>query len=208
MALYDSENNRLLDVNGNVLLARSVSFLGTDEIKKIYVGENEVQKVYIGTTLVYEKPIVIPQLQAPVISLSGDTLSIEEVENAEYYDIYVDGVLKESIDVRPNYSVTFNFTDSQAGSKDSIKIYDGRNDNGTLLFESSGQVSTPSASVTCRTGYLFVGISGDNASLKNIVTSENISIETDSYLPEEFDDWTLFKVEGNGTITATLDWSD
>ena len=39
----------------------------------------------------------IPQLATPTISLSGDTLSIEEVENAEYYDIYVDGVLEESV---------------------------------------------------------------------------------------------------------------
>ena len=38
-------------------------------------------------------------LEAPVISLSGDTLSIEEVANAEYYDIYVNGVYAYSIDV-------------------------------------------------------------------------------------------------------------
>lgn len=44
----------------------------------------------------------LPQLLAPTISLSGDILSIEEVENAEYYDIYVDGVLEESIDAGGN----------------------------------------------------------------------------------------------------------
>ena len=38
-----------------------------------------------------------PQLATPTISLSDSILSIEEVENAEYYDIYVDGVLEESV---------------------------------------------------------------------------------------------------------------
>ena len=52
-----------------------------------------------------------PQLATPTISLDNDNLVIEEVPNAQYYDIYVDGVLKESIDVRPvfnNISLTIS----------------------------------------------------------------------------------------------------
>lgn len=55
----------------------------------------------------------LPQLATPTISLDGDNLVIEEVENAEYYDIYVDGVLEESIDVRPPQIISFSVTLSE-----------------------------------------------------------------------------------------------
>lgn len=38
-----------------------------------------------------------PQLEAPTISLSGNTLTISAIANAEYYDIYVDTILNTSI---------------------------------------------------------------------------------------------------------------
>ena len=48
--------------------------------------------------LLLEKLMVtMPQLDAPTISLSSDTLSIEEVEDAEYYDIYDGDTLVESV---------------------------------------------------------------------------------------------------------------
>ena len=107
-------------------------------------------------------------------------------------------------------TVVFSFEDSQTGSKDYIKIYDGQDDTGTLLFESEGQVATPSPTLTCTTGYLFVGIHGAVASIKNITLSENITLVVDSLPPEDFDgdDWIVLKVDGNGTVSAVLDWSD
>ena len=41
----------------------------------------------------------LTQLAAPSISLSGDTLTIENVDNATSYDVYVDGVLKTNVPV-------------------------------------------------------------------------------------------------------------
>lgn len=38
-------------------------------------------------------------LSTPSISLSGDTLTIENVDNATSYDVYVDGELKTNISV-------------------------------------------------------------------------------------------------------------
>lgn len=75
-------------------------YKGNTKIVKLYLGNTEIVKRYKGTTLIYEST---PQLATPTISLSDDTLSIEEVENAEYYDIYVDGVLEESVP-----AVTYN----------------------------------------------------------------------------------------------------
>ena len=61
--------------------------------------------------LLLEKLMVsMPQLATPTISLSNDTLSIEEVENAEYYDIYVDGVLEESVPVVEPTPTLISFT--------------------------------------------------------------------------------------------------
>ena len=53
-----------------------------------------------------------PQLATPVISLNNDNLIIEEVENAEYYDIYVDGVLEHTIDNRPITLISFTIEDN------------------------------------------------------------------------------------------------
>ena len=50
----------------------------------------------VSITVVCE-PSVTPQLATPTILLDGNTLSIEEITNAEYYDIYVDDTLEESI---------------------------------------------------------------------------------------------------------------
>lgn len=41
----------------------------------------------------------LAQLSTPSISLSGDTLTIENVDNATSYDVYVDGVLKTNVPV-------------------------------------------------------------------------------------------------------------
>lgn len=41
----------------------------------------------------------ITALATPSISLSGDTLTIENVDNATSYDVYVDGALKTNIPV-------------------------------------------------------------------------------------------------------------
>lgn len=54
--------------------------------------------------------VSMPQLATPTISLSEDTLSIEEVENAEYYDIYVDGVLEESVPAVEPVATLISFT--------------------------------------------------------------------------------------------------
>ena len=128
MALYDSENNRLLDTNDNVLHARATFTVGTREVKKIYVGENEVKAIYIGDNLVYEKEpeIVVPQLDAPAISLDNDNLVIEEVENAEYYDIYVDGVLEESVPAVNSFSNIFIVGAGYNWERSSYKVNDGQ----------------------------------------------------------------------------------
>ena len=128
MALYDSENNRLLDTNDNVLVARSSFTIGTQTANKVFVGENEVKAIYIGNNLVYEKIETLPQLATPVISLSDDILSIEEVENAEYYDIYVDGVLEESVDVRGYKEVTVHSEVART-----LTLYDGQDNTGISL---------------------------------------------------------------------------
>lgn len=72
--------------------------IGNLPLSKVFLGNQEAEKIYLGDVLVYSKSVV-PQLSAPVISLDNDTLTIEEVENAEYYDIYVDGVLADAIQI-------------------------------------------------------------------------------------------------------------
>ena len=68
--------------------------IGSSSISKIYVGTSEVQKIFYGATEVYSSA---SQLAAPTISLSSNDLIINEVANAQDYDIYVDGVKKDTV---------------------------------------------------------------------------------------------------------------
>lgn len=84
-------------------------FLGNLSIQKILWGTLPVSKIFLGNIEIYTSGPT--QLDAPTISLSGDTLSIEEVENAEYYDIYVDGVLEESVSAEELVNLTIEWYD-------------------------------------------------------------------------------------------------
>lgn len=112
----------------------------------------------------------------------------------------------------PPKVVTFNFTDIQVYEKNYIKIFDGKNTDGTLVFSSSGNVSTPSTSITCTSGFLYIVMSGTIASFSFINMIGGVSfIEADEPIGEDYqyaDDWTCLKVIGNAIIDAELDWED
>jgi len=111
--------------------------IGNLPLDKVFLENQEVSAIYLGDVLVYSKSVV-PQLNAPVISLDNDNLVIEEVENAEYYDIYVDDVLEDSIDVRGFKEVTV-YNDGCG----TLTLYDGEDNTGTSLGTiSDGETKT------------------------------------------------------------------
>lgn len=61
------------------------------EVKAVTYGGKEVNKVVYGGVTVWEK---IQKLATPTIAIDGDTLKITDVENAQRYKIYANGVLK------------------------------------------------------------------------------------------------------------------
>lgn len=83
--------------NTNYSLPSSITVSGASYTYNSTTGVIVLTNPTANVTISAECVAILPQLATPTISLSNDTLSIEEVENAEYYDIYVDGVLKESI---------------------------------------------------------------------------------------------------------------
>ena len=146
-----------------------------------------------------------PQLATPTISLSEDTLSIEEVENAEYYDIYVNGVLEESVPaVDPvSYLVSFTIEQQMPSAKEYLRIYDGQDNTGTLLYESTSTASeTLTPTITCTTGYLYLVAEGSIIDVHVATVSSGITVinETSSS--------TVYKVETNGTISGYVDYQD
>ena len=146
-----------------------------------------------------------PQLATPTISLSGDILSIEEVENAEYYDIYVDGVLEESVPaVDPvSYSVSFTIEQQMPSAKEYLRIYDGQDDTGTLLYESTSTASeTLTPTVVCTTGYLYLVAEGSIIDVHVATVSNGITVIN------ETSNSTVYKVEADGTISGYVDYQD
>ncbi len=61
------------------------------EVKAVTYGGKEVNKVVYSGVTVWEK---IQKLATPTIAIDGDTLKITDVENAQRYKIYANGVLK------------------------------------------------------------------------------------------------------------------
>ena len=183
--------------------------IGTLDIDKIYLGTAEIDRVYFGTSLIYQDTI---QLDTPTISLSGDILSIQEVENAEYYDIYVDGVLEESVPAVSGYEVTVTALEQNSGShRTSFKIYDGQDTTGTLLFSDTNagtEVPFP-ITVTCLSGHLYIVLENDDYGWFNN------SSTTGSITPTTFDNGIagvcsiLFTVASDGIINfGYIDWWD
>jgi len=93
--------------------------IGNLALSKAYLGEQEIDKIYLGDTLLYSS---MPQLATPTISFIYPNIVIEEVENAEYYDIYVDGVLEETIDLT-GFSVTFVKSDEYGHGSETTIVY-------------------------------------------------------------------------------------
>lgn len=118
-SLYSINNNLVIWNNGTILQYNGVDVLPTDYIHtaayttranepttgtinklrlgsktpiKYYLGSKELFKMYLGNKIVYQKQL-IPQLTAPQnLSVENTTLSFDEVENAEEYEVFVDNV--------------------------------------------------------------------------------------------------------------------
>ena len=123
--------------------------------------------------LLLEKLMVtMPQLDTPTISLSGDTLSIEEVEDAEYYDIYDGDTLVESVPAVSGYTV-FNWGTFNNGN---TPVCEYSLDNGTtwnsitdFTQSGSGTVATNVTQIKFRLNRAF---DSDSDSSFNLECSE------------------------------------
>lgn len=130
--LYSINNSKVIWKNGGILQYNGVDVLPTDLInadsayttrasepttgknnlrlgsitpKGYYLGTEKVIKMYLGSTLIYELSS-LPQLATPQnVSVEDTTLSFDEVENAEEYEVFVDNVSIGSY-TKPSYILT------------------------------------------------------------------------------------------------------
>ena len=133
--------------------------IGNLPLSKVFLGNQEAEKIYLGDVLVYSKSVV-PQLEAPTISLSNSTLTIEEVENAEYYDIYVDGVLKESVPAVSGFDVVL-----YGDNGDNEAVYVQINDDPTWYYAT---IAPPLSNTP--------GFNGIGTNIPNVIDNGNGSI--------------------------------
>lgn len=86
-------------------------YMGNSHPSSVYWGETEIYKIYFGETLVYEKLAPLPQLATPQnVSVENTTLSFDEVENAEEYEVFVDNVSIGSYQVSNGETWVLNST--------------------------------------------------------------------------------------------------
>ena len=108
-------------------------------------------------------------------------------------------------------SATITITIAQELStnrKDYIKIYDGENSTGTLLFESTGQVSTPNpGTLTITTGKMYFDIQPSIGMLwTKYTTTGNITPSSDDSFDNPYQK--VFTVSGECSMSLTIDWDD
>lgn len=131
--------------------------IGNLPIDKAYFGNLPIDKIFYGNVEVYSS---MPQLATPTISLSEDILSIEEVENAEYYDIYVDGVLEESVPAVSGFEVTL-----YGDNGDNETVYVQINDDPTWYYAT---IAPPLSNTP--------GFFGAGTNIPNVIDNGNGSI--------------------------------
>ena len=93
---------------------------GSSPISKVYWGNSEVSKIYYGDTEIYSAQ---EQLAAPTLSLSGDTLMItDNSEQAESFDLYVDGVYAANVPTQSGYTVNVSMVWGDIGDDYAGKV--------------------------------------------------------------------------------------
>ncbi len=101
--------------------------IGSSSLGKAYFGSTEIAKIiYNGVTL-YESA---EKLDTPTnVSVSGTEITFDEVENAESYDILVDGNSIGEYTPQSGYTVTI--TDNRWDAP--VDVYDGADNTGVYL---------------------------------------------------------------------------
>ena len=65
--------------------------IGSLPLKTLFIGLTEIDKIYIGSVLIWQNKI---KLDTPTnVSISGNTISFDEVENATSYAVYAGDIL-------------------------------------------------------------------------------------------------------------------
>lgn len=94
------------------------------------------------------------------------------------------------------YMVTMNFNESGLSDKSYVRVYDGQDTSGALLFEDTTTSATPTQTLKCRSGYLYVSADGYETYISTSVTSGSITTDSSG----------LFIVSGNGEVLVDIDY--
>lgn len=135
----------------------------------------------------------------PIESISFGNLPIEKVyigENLVYQ------VGEPTPPTPSGYEVTFTFNEHDIYAKYGVYIYDGTDDTGTLLFsDTNAGTATPTTTVTCTSGHLYIYASGAAGSFLQM-SPDSVSGGVTS------DGNDTFTVIGDGTVTMSIYYDD
>ncbi len=209
--LYSINNSKVIWKNGGILQYNGVDVLPTDLInadsayttraseptigknnlrlgsitpKGYYLGTKKVIKMYLGSTLIYELSS-LPQLSTPQnVVVEDTTLSFDEVENAEEYEVFVDNVSIGSYQVSKGETWLLN---SDISSAEDISV-------SNLSFVSNSQNFT---SIICTTGKGGANLSYNQTGVF-VSTWENEAYRTITFDSPVTDSTLLTWLQANG----------
>lgn len=126
---------------------------GSQSISEIYYEGRRVDKLYYGDSLLYADK---PQLATPQnVSMSGTTVTFDEVENAEMYELFVDGHSIGTHVPVSGYQVRIS-GDWYEGGDGGVTVYDGIDGNAKLLATIPDDSQPFDFTVSVASGYLFI----------------------------------------------------
>lgn len=179
---------------------------GTKRVEDQYVGAVTAEDEVVG-----EDYILVENMQTlstPEIEIDGTTLNIYDEEGlATEYDILVDGVVKDTVEIPQGYTVDFSaLTFNGRGDNCTLTIYDGQDANGIVVYQKTTSDTTfdQLTSYQFTSGYFYITWESGKASGFNDVTATGGATITSRSTSAADLTYATGTISGDGAISGLL----
>lgn len=178
-------------------------------------NNNAYKTIYItGGSDVEFLELIAWLMQNATLQVSGGSISLGTLPIAQMFlgsdevsKVFLgEDLVYEKTPTPSGYEVTISFGESHYGYKDYIRIYDGTDDTGVLLYEDTTESATPTQTIICSSGNIYVTFGGPFVVFGTITPSSNIT--TEGYEDAVTEAWVLFNVAGDGTISIHVNYDE
>jgi len=188
---------------------KSVKITGSETL----IADLEVASGDTVTPCISEEPFITPSEIYKYFSIDSSKVqtdsAIRDEDGNRIDTIYakkdeLSNITSIDVSIEEGFSVTITFNESHLNYKLWLRIYDGNNTTGTLLFEDTSTNAIGTTTVICESGYLYINVYSLNISGAYAVQN---SIVGDITLTDT-NDSVLALIASDGSFTIDCDYDD